>query len=660
MNDWLKRALGSRKRGDHERVLQACATAPRDAPSQMTAHALRASSLAKLGRSNEALRDIDAALRLGADSTELCRLAATICIARDDLGAARAWIDRALHDTPPPRALLDLRREIVARMHLLSGMHDHQELVVRLDPHSVEAREGLIVSYLTLGAYDLAEAHLDIALAQCPARVALHIHKAVVDLGMGRTAEAAGTLQRALTLAPGVAERVHIASLFIKAGALGQALRTAEETRRLTPDAAEVRLQSGWFALWQGDSGAAERACCGLPASTPGLARLRAAIAFVAGQHDAALALATTAVAHDPTDAEAQAVRAAALLRLGRYEEANRSALTALWGAKEWLPAAHLARAGANPAGHEVAELCTQLAPLMPEVVSSSSHDDREPSRVVLDAVRTALDRLSGNFSSTLTFVPEGARTWSSFAPKPPARVACVRVANLINIRPWRWVAERLRLLGEDYPDSPLVHTYTAEVWLWAGDYPAAEAECREALALIRTTRWAWIGLGAALMLQGRHEAALDVFAESNQLLVPGAPLLSYRGETLRRCGQLAAARADLERALTLAPTLVSSWLNLGLLAASEGRAEEVRDIAARLDAHMPELVRDIQRDLRRGAADAAAPSPVAIFEQTLLAMRGNRSSQRITYVGGDGEVRTLRARALLPTSGATAASTPR
>ena len=299
------------------------------AQEQAVVHALRASSLAKLGRPDDALHEIQAAVERGARSIELCRLAAEICMARHELGAAREWIDRALHEHPAAHELLHLRRRIVADMHLLSGLYEHWELVVRLDPSAVQARERLIESYLTVGAYDLAERHLDVALAQSPRRTSLHIDKAIVCIETGRAESAREVLQHALTLAASSAERLRIARLFIKAGALEQALRTAQESQARAPDAAEVRLQCGWFALWQGDPRAAETWCRDLRASTPGLARLQAAIAFVDHRHAAALALSTEAIAREPADSEAHAVRAAALLRLGRGEEAHRSALTA-------------------------------------------------------------------------------------------------------------------------------------------------------------------------------------------------------------------------------------------------------------------------------------------------------------------------------------------
>jgi tetratricopeptide (TPR) repeat protein len=228
-----------------------------------------------------------------------------------------------------------------------------------------------------------------------------------------------------------------------------------------------------------------------------------------------------------------------------------------------------------------------------------------------------------------------------------------VRAAGFIEARPWEWVIERIGALRALYPGSPFVHTHAAELWLWFGDYARCEAECRAAIALTKTqgTRWAWVGLGAALMFQERHGDALEVFAESNRLMEPGAPLLAYRGETLRRCGDLTAARNDLTRALELGPTRVSAWLNLGLISLADGRTDEARAIAAALRTRLPGLVGDIQRDIGMPASDAVQDprALTSLFDNVLAAMRGNRSTGRITYFLSDGEARAVTGCALTP-----------
>jgi tetratricopeptide (TPR) repeat protein len=272
----------------------------------------------------------------------------------------------------------------------------------------------------------------------------------------------------------------------------------------------------------------------------------------------------------------------------------------------------------------------------------------------VVEAATIGLRRLSGNLTSAPTFVSEPSREWTPLAAKPPARFACVRTQGFIQARPWEWVVERIGALGALYPGSPFVHTHAAELWLWCGEYARCEAECRAALALtkIEGSRWAWVGLGAALMFQERYADALEVFAESNRLMEPGPPLLAYRGETLRRSGRLAAARKDLTRALELGPpTRVSAWLNLGLIALADGHTDEARAIAAALRMRLPELLDDITRDAGMAATEVVEnPEAIAaLFDHALATMRGNRSSGRITYFLSDGEARAVTGCALTP-----------
>lgn len=650
--DWLARALSAHKRGDYAGAVRACLEAPGDRESQTRAHAIRAGALAKLDRPAEALSEIEAAIELGADSIELYKLAARICVARGDRRAARDWIDRALQPHRSSRQLLELREEIVSRMHLLTGLYEHVELAVRLHPTWTEARERLIALLLMLKLYEAAETHVEAAIAQEGNRPDLYVQQALIAIETGRCGAALPALDRASALSDSAPERALIAQLFLRAGALTAARQTVERNLVRTPAAPEARLQAGLFALWQGHIPEAEDAVRQLPLQTPERVKLEAAIALVGGRYDAGLVAAADALHENRTDAEAHTLRAACLFFLARYDEAHQAALTAAQNSSDWLPGAQLLQFGAQAGmrtevSHaDYVEVLQWLRHLVPELTSPPSGRGPLPSRLAIDAVATGLRRLSGNLTTAQTFLSEPSRAWTSLMPKLPARVACVRTAGFIQARPWEWVVERIGALAAVYPGAPYVHTHAAELWLWCGEYARCEAECRKALALTKTeaSRWAWVGLGASLMFQERRADALEVFAESTRLMGPGAPLLAYRGETLRRSGDLPAARRDLTRALELGPTRVSSWLNLGLIALADGRDDEALAIAASLQLGLPEFVDDIRRDIDMAAPDGLeGRHEIAIlFEYALAAMRGNRSSGRITYFLSDGEARVF------------------
>jgi len=661
-NAWLERLMERHRRGDYGDVLRLCELAPTDRPSQIRVATIRASALLKLDRADEALGAIESALQLGARAAELCRLAATICARQRKSTAACAWINQGLEIEPGSQRLLELRGRVVADMHLLSGVHEQIELSAAQRPESLEARERVIQADLGLCLFEAAGEHLAEALARHPASVALLLDQAIVCIETERPDEATAVLEQALVLTADTRPRQQIVLLFIKAGALTRAVQTLEANRALAPSHAEVALQSGFVALWQGDAAAAKAWCEDMEDGTPGLNRLRAAIALVEERYADAVDFSAAATIENPMDGEAHALRGAALFWLDRLEEAEASARRAMQGQREWSPGVHLLEVAAHVRQQskitrfQVSEVLTLLAPLWPEMapqvammVTDKDNCLVEP-QPVLAALGEGLRKLSGNFSSAATFVDTATAEWRGLRSRLPARMACVRVFDWVQARPVAWVAERMRGLAASYPESPYVHTHTAELWLWAGEYSECENECRKALELSRTdgTRWAWVGLGAALMLQERYAEALAVFAESDQISPPGSPLLAYRGETLRRQGDLVAATADLREALRLSPARVSAWINLGLIAAEQGDETQAHDIYARLQARMPELVVDIEQDL--AAADTAPPSPAgisALFAHALAVMRGNRSSNRVTYFLRDGLARVLPTRAL-------------
>jgi len=666
-DDWSSAALRRHKRADYLGCIEATRQAPPDSHSQAAAHALRAAALERLGRGEEAFVEVEAALRLGPPSAQLYLLAARICAGRHELAAALDWTDRALQ-LDPRRRTLELRGSIVQRMRLLSGPHEQLELAVRLEPENLDARRRLIDSLLRLRLYDEAQPHIAVALQRQPDDLELNLNAAVAALEGNAPADAVPLLQGALSLTTDGTRRLWILRALRRAGALELVKRTLHAERCAAPDDPALQLEAAWLELWQGDLARAEATAAALPPQTARLERLHAALAFVGGRPRAALAHAEAAIAADPRDAEAMICGAAALLRLGRHSEAHRLALRAAQSSPDWHPAADLVilgdvaglraarrgirsfptRRGRTPGGHawmpaEAHEWFTAL-----DVNPPVGDAEMVPADLLLSALDAALARLSGNFTAAPTFV-SAAGNWTAWRPRLPARAACVHAFDAIQARPWARVAERLQALAAVYPTSPYVHTHTAELWLWYGDYPACEAECRKALCLTQgpAARWAWVGLGAALMLQARYDEALEVFAESCRRMEPGPPLLAYRGETFRRCGRYEDASSDLVRTLEGEPRRVSAWLNLGLIAAATGDSDRLLAIERRVRQAMPELLDDVTADTGLGAQADAAARVANLFENVLQAMRGNRSSNRVTYFLSDGRARVLPARPL-------------
>jgi len=126
--------------------------------------------------------------------------------------------------------------------------------------------------------------------------------------------------------------------------------------------------------------------------------------------------------------------------------------------------------------------------------------------------------------------------------------------------------------------------------------------------------RWAWIGLGASVMLQGDLRRAQKIWEQglARTHPVPGPTLYVYRGECYRRQGELDLARAELETGLRQKPQRLSARINLALLDEDpEAIARAERDCMAFAPLLMAELT----------------GSPAERLEHVLEAMRGNRSS---------------------------------
>lgn len=193
--------------------------------------------------------------------------------------------------------------------------------------------------------------------------------------------------------------------------------------------------------------------------------------------------------------------------------------------------------------------------------------------------------------------------------------------------------------LCEQYPTNPGVHTYGGEVLVWIGEHARSEQYFRAALEGDYTTVWAWIGLGAARGLQGHLHEALDIFAEGiEKTQFEGPSVFVYRGEFHRLLGNLDQARRDLDKAVQHKPQRLSAWINRVLLDADSGDVGPLNTLAGSLKRTNPGLWCD--------AAEAASQDPLdsgahaAVMDAVLMLMRGNRSSQVITYRLDNGELR--------------------
>lgn len=227
-------------------------------------------------------------------------------------------------------------------------------------------------------------------------------------------------------------------------------------------------------------------------------------------------------------------------------------------------------------------------------------------------ALEDAVERFAGNHTVHLSTVDAG-KLASCRLPRDPRQLGAI-----VQLVFWTRGAAATRALYDELAplvdDHPLYRIYHGELELWMGAYAEAERIFRKILARDDRVRWAWIGLGASLMLQGQLDHAQETWERGLARTdgVPGPTLYVYRGECYRRQGASELARRELETGLRQKPRRLSARINLALL---ERDPEALALVERECTAFAPLLM----EELKGGPAER--------LEQVLVAMRGNRSS---------------------------------
>jgi tetratricopeptide (TPR) repeat protein len=399
-----------------------------------------------------------------------------------------------------------------------------------------------------------------------------------------------------------------------------------DQIERLLADGDGLPWWRARLALWRNQPAAARAVLAGLPDGAE--ARCMAAVAAIQdGQMESAEPL-LRALLDGEKSAEAWSWLSTILRKRGRYGEATRAAEAANVASTSFNLIALLERelsiacevSGGMPV-ESTSWLRRIFRPAAPRRQSPRLIRDLEHAALlcslgvaasdpvfVLDAV---IERFAGNRSANLTTNAAGTLTPCRLPIDP--RFLGARIQRVLWTRGPEAVRQLYRSLEPAVQSDPLFLIYAGEVELWLGEYEHAAAIFRRALDRNRSTKWAWIGLGAAAMLQNDLDGAQRIWAEGLQLNpVAGPTLYIYRGECYRRQGDSTRAREDLDVALREKPHRLSAHINLALLT---GETDALQRAVAHCRRLMPLLMETLTGD------------PAETLEQVLLAMRGNRSS---------------------------------
>jgi tetratricopeptide (TPR) repeat protein len=639
------------------------------------AYLLRALSLVKSGHRDEAAYDVTQAIERAPHSVFVRTVAARIRFVLCDYTAALADLDAA--SVPGPSNTSSARRAAASALdwkfeltRRLGGYIEALDAIVRalaLDQDKPQRNLGRLEQAAELlhsnSNYEGALRCIDAALALDAQSIGLYMRAATIRRRLGdlegtrRAIGAATALSPRMESGRAVTVRLDGARYLIELGAVADAEAELRSVLELEPGNAEARALCGQLASWAGDHAEAARFADEVIAANLAAGwRLRGALHVLAGEHALGIEDLDEALRRDDRDYEAHVWRGEALFRLGRLDEAF-SALNR---------GGEMAEEYADYFAPQILRLLVQAArgdfPGLPEQGVPDALDCLFPGErerigatnvaALCGLLERALVWMRGNRRFTATYVnpddPAAGLTPLRVPPSP--RTAAKAALWRLTTAGAEGAARALQRVHRDYPSAPEPHCYHGELYLYTGDYVAARDQFERALAIYDKTRWAFIGLGAVELLEGKPELTLPLLERSVELSRGAGPTLYvYRGEALFRLGELEAAIADLEYATKLNPTRLGAWVGLALARDQAGDDGALALGLAHVRRVAPGLVHDaaIAAPVDVSAAEDAGPPPDrevlrTLFETMLRLMRGNRSSTCVTYFTGQGSLRVV------------------
>lgn len=463
-------------------------------------------------------------------------------------------------------------------------------------------------------------------------------------------------------------QRLDAAMMQHEVGEFLAAEHTLEQLLREHPDDAAAQHLLASSRLWRAEHRSAASLAQARLAHAPDDAvalRILGVAELLAGDVEAGLSHLSAALALDDRDDEAHLWRAWVLDRLGRYGEA-RSEITkvALGDHVVWQLLRALIEEHATP-GYRI-EIDTWF--IVDQNIRQLLGDDAPPDtkashEVAVAAIEGALARLGGNYSVRLTTpTSDGSLRWldqvessgsdsgsdSGLGVESP-RHRSELLQFQASYRPLDEVIAEFATLAAAHPEVPFFTTYPAELLLWRGEYEHALARFEQVWYATRT-RWGYVGAGAAAMMLGREDRALELWEEGRgyYTYLDAEATYCYRGELWLRRGEIESARADLELATRARPARLGAWINLALLHHAEGHEGPMREAAATVEQLCPAFVWLVRQELRRESGHSPGlrmldvEGLARVLERLRERMRGNRSSVMYTMIDGEGLLRVI------------------
>lgn len=487
----------------------------------------------------------------------------------------------------------------------------------------------------------------------------MELASVAAEVGEGaRAIEAAG---RALALENGTVFFLEAARVADVAGDAAQAEAWLERGREQDPADGRLVLGLAEHRLWCLDVEEALALVDGLETSegygsqaeTLDAERIRAAARLFAGDIEGALAL----LERDGGDYRRPLIRAEALWRLGRIDEAHDELTKASMSAPGFLPIAWLIRTRANFDNEleenrkafreygvrydnfgETGELLCGLIDGAGTILKEGDPD------AICALYDRAFEALGGNRTMTPTRLVDGRA--QRLPPITGERFAARRALESIRSLSPDEALARLDAVVERFESSSLAEAHRGELLMWLGRHDEARASLERAIEITQATRWPYIGLSALDLVEGEWERSLETNARGIRAMqgTIGAAVHVHHGEARYRLGRLDEAVVDLEEALRIHPSRVSARLLLVLTLHARGATGDnarAVEVMAPLFEQATGLLSDAARSLGRAMPDERSPAAMApILEEALRMMGANRSSTVMIYRGPKEELR--------------------
>jgi tetratricopeptide (TPR) repeat protein len=626
---------------------------------------LRACFLAQDRKFAWARADVAQALVHGKHNPVVELVAGMVLYSTRDYQRALEQLERAA--TLSPNAAHRARQQIIVAAGNLGWEHDVRralDAAITSEPADPSWRAQAVRFYARGRHWQRALEHALVALELAPTSARMWMEAAGLHAALDQRERAIEAIERALALMGSEQElefRREAARVAIDAGAFELALANLERSIELEPRSPAPHLELAQLVSWRGDDATARRhveAALARDSNCAAAIRMQGALALRAGSHADAIATLGHALTLDPADYQAHVWLAEAYLCTGKYAEAHAQLHHASMNAEGFLVVAWLLRflvvAAENPTDREsvppwrTEEFAESLLELCPELAQTCLRTRSLDDTVA--AVEAALAALRGNRSIYPTHVVDGQLT--RLHTRTGCRHASRWAMQLLRVASPQECLTELDQIVARYPGSSLTYCHRGELRLWLGDLEAGKADLEQAIAAVRGTRWAWIGLSTLGLLSGDYQQTLDINAQGIRVMndTEGPAVYVYRGEAKRKLGRIEEAISELEAALRHHPSRASATINLALAYAATGQIEKYEPLWRRLrDEQASGLLSDAAHELGVtiwGDADETGDwqperdVQVAVLERALSMMGGNRSSGLLTYHTADAKLR--------------------